>query len=527
MASYSSGESFTHLASALIKTFEDKEEISNDKKISVNILVSKVASLYEKVRTSMDYGNEETILRRAIERILKRRLFLDSAPKTLAEDLVRELIWAGYFKDDTVPESIINKVALSINLYLRLKDKIIESKSVPNTDVFEFIIQLLSCEIDLILLPDKKREAMSNFMFQILRNSVDIVDDSKQTRDVQVFIAVRKNFARDDAAFLKHRLFVQIFGKLSEDNFDNTVLNFAKGYREINYQLTYPRKDRIFNHIKSKTPPFLILYDLLMEEKENMRKAVLNEENFRQKVFEICNLRYAGISKKVRTAVVRSFVFIFFTKALIALSVEGTFERIFFGSIQWNSIILNSVVPPILMVLAGLGIKTPDQKNSNAIYVDIRKILFEENPKIIQNISLKLKPTSTNALKNQTFTILWFLSILLVFGIIGIALSALHFNLLSKAIFLFFIAIISFLTYRIYQTANTYTVIFKKNLLTPILDFFFVPIIRVGRRFTEGITQINFILIVIDFIIEAPFKGLVGFFEQWFMFLAAKREELE
>jgi hypothetical protein len=54
-----------------------------------------------------------------------------------------------------------------------------------------------------------------------------------------------------------------------------------------------------------------------------------------------------------------------------------------------------------------------------------------------------------------------------------------------------------------------------------------VPIIRVGRRFTEGIAQINFILIIIDFIIEAPFKGLVGFFEQWFLFLANKREELE
>ena len=106
-------------------------------------------------------------------------------------------------------------------------------------------------------------------------------------------------------------------------------------------------------------------------------------------------------------------------------------------------------------------------------------------------------------------------------------LDRLHFNFLSQGIFLFFLAIISFLTYRIYQTANSYSVIFKQNLFTPISDFFFVPIIRVGRRLTEGITQINFILIVIDFIIEAPFKGLVGFFEQWFSYLAAKKEELE
>jgi hypothetical protein len=114
-----------------------------------------------------------------------------------------------------------------------------------------------------------------------------------------------------------------------------------------------------------------------------------------------------------------------------------------------------------------------------------------------------------------------------MFGIIVSALSRLQFNPLSQGVFLFFIAIISFLTYRIYQTANIYTVVARQGLISPIIDFFFVPVIRVGRKFTEGIAQINFILIIVDFIIEAPFKGLVGFFEQWFMFVANKREELE
>jgi hypothetical protein len=94
-------------------------------------------------------------------------------------------------------------------------------------------------------------------------------------------------------------------------------------------------------------------------------------------------------------------------------------------------------------------------------------------------------------------------------------------------VFLFFIAIVSFLAYRIYQTAHIYTVVSKPNLFAPLFDFFFVPIIRVGQRLTEGFTQINFILIIIDFAIETPFKGLFGFFEQWFLFLANKREELE
>src|ERR1035437_7781735 len=145
----SKNNSFSELTNALLKAFEVKTVIDAEKKISVNILVSRVASWYEKLRTAMDYGNEETILRRAIERILKRRLFMDADPKSLAEDLVRELLWARYFEDATLPESLINSVSLSIKLYLKLKNSVIAKKVIPSDDVYECIIQLLSCEIEI------------------------------------------------------------------------------------------------------------------------------------------------------------------------------------------------------------------------------------------------------------------------------------------------------------------------------------------------------------------------------------------
>jgi hypothetical protein len=518
--------SISILANALITAFEENENNNNEKKIGVNILVSKVASWYERVRTAMDYGSEETILRRAIERILKRRLLLFPNPKSIAEDLVRELIWAGYFKNLSLPESITQKVAEKIELYLDLKEIVLKQKE-ANDDTYDILIQLLSCEINTILLPNPQKEAMSNFMFQTLKNSVEILDDTKQTRDVQVFIAVRKNFAKDDLPFLRFKLFTQIFGKLSNQNFDNVQKNFFVGLKEINYQLAYPKKDRIFNHIKTITPAFLILYDLLREEKSNVKNLVLNQEAFRSKVFSICERRYKNISKKVQTAIIRSFVFILVTKALIALLIEGTFEKIFLGTISWTTIGINTIFPPFLMIFTSLFIKTPDAKNSEAIFVNLKRLLVENNPNILEVIYLKLKKDTGVTIKDRFFYFFWLLSILLIFGTIVAILNKLHFNLLSQAIFLFFVAIVSFLSYRIYQTAYTYTVLIKSNLFSPIFDFFFVPILRVGRNLTEGIAQINFVLIIIDFIIETPFKGLVGFFEQWFSYLAAKKEELE
>ena len=60
-----------------------------------------------------------------------------------------------------------------------------------------------------------------------------------------------------------------------------------------------------------------------------------------------------------------------------------------------------------------------------------------------------------------------------------------------------------------------------------LVDFLFMPVIRVGRNLTQGISKINIFLMLFDFFIEAPFKFLFAFFDQWFYFLHAKTEELE
>jgi len=517
--------SLSRSALALVRVFENKNKEESEEKVVVNALISKVATFYEKFRTAMDYGSEETIPRRAIERMLKRMLFIDRKSKTIAEDLVRELVWAGYFPNATVPESIINRVAEDIELFLKLKQKVQEKRFIPKDKLNNFIIEVLSCEILNTLIPNEEKNSVAFFMFKNLKNSVAIVDDTEQTKDLQIYIAIRKNFGHDDIASLNYRLFRQIFGQLSESNLDEVVKNFNKGYKEINHQLNYPKKERIYNHIKKITPPFLILYELLREEKGEI-KDIEEEEKLKDKIFDICDEKYQMIRKNVRTAIVRSFIFILFTKAIFTIIVEGIFEIFVMGSIQWLPIALNTLIPPFIMLFVGLSIDTPGKKNSELIFEDVKKLLFEENPHLLPTLNLKLK-TDGKGIADHIFSIIWFTSILITFGCTWLVLDLLQFSILSKLIFIFFMAIISFLSYRIYQGANYYTVARKPGLLTPIFDFLFVPIVRVGRSLTEGISQVNFLLILVDLLIEAPFKGFIGFFEQWFSFAARKREEME
>lgn len=520
-------QSLTPLARIVLDSFSRKEkEAHEERKISVNPIVSKFASWYERLRNAMEFREDEVILRATIERILKRRLLLGGNGKTTAEALVKELLWARYLPGHDIAKSKVDRVEESIDLYLALRFQVMDQHRVPESLINEWIYDLMSADIQYILNFKKEKEVLANFMFQVFKDDVAITDDNEETKNAQVFMAIRKAYARDDLAFLRYHLFTQYFGKLTHTNLHNAVKNFPNGYREIMKQLNYPGKERIYTYVKRRTAAFFILEDVLEKHKENLHAVTGNPEELEREVLEACDARYKGMSYKVRTAVIRSVIFILLTKLAFAFVVEGTYERIVYGRILWTSIIINTTVPPLLMVIVSLFIRTPGADNSQRILQYIKQLLYHDNPLLGDRLSVTLNKKKDNAF-NTAFNVLWFVSFALSFGAIIFVLSKLEFNIISQFIFIFFLAIVSFLAYRISLLANIYRVGEKQGLGTLLVDFFFMPVIRVGRKLTQSISQVNIFLYLFDFFIEAPFKLLFAFFDQWFYFLHAKTEELE
>jgi hypothetical protein len=273
-------------------------------------------------------------------------------------------------------------------------------------------------------------------------------------------------------------------------------------------------------------PPFFILEDLLKKYKGKLRTLLDNQEEFDTQVLEGCEGRYKTIAVKIQRAVLRSFIFILFTKALFAVGIEGTYESLLFGEVLWGNIAINALVPPLLMVGTGIMIKPPTIENSKKILARIKSLLTEEQPKLGPHLELSKSGKKQRGFLDVVFGVLWLIAFGTSFGLIIWVLSKLQFNPISQVVFIFFVAVVSFLTYRINNTANEYTVEYKQGFITPIIDFFFMPIVHVGRHLSEGISQINILLFLLDFIIETPFKGIFGFFEQLFLYLHTKRENL-
>lgn len=522
------GKSLTTLSHSLVSSYDRQYLQTEDKTISVNPLASELASWYEKFRTAMDYRDDEVILRSAIERVLKRRLILGGNGQGVAAPLIRELVWARYFPDSTIPQSSVAKVAQTIDLYFKLEEEVNKKHRINKGVVSQWILHLLSSEIEHILKPNDPKDLMSNFIFRIFRERVNIVDDTAEVADIQTFIAVRRSFANDDLPFLRYHLFKQYFGAVSEENIGKISDNFLSGIKILEMQFTYPAKDKIYSYIKNQSIPFLILDDIFRKHRGNIAGLVSDEDKFNSEILSACNSRYKSISGKVGRAIIRSVIFIFATKAVFALFVEGTFERLIYGQVLWSSIALNTLTPPVLMIVVGLLIKTPKRDNSFKILKKINTILFDESPDLDKPLSVRKTPSKSDPILWGLFIILWLTTFALSFGAIVFVLSKFAVNPLSQSVFIFFLAVVSFVAFRINRTANMYVIKDKKDSLSSLLfDFFFMPFIQVGQRLTLAVSQINIILFVFDFIIETPFKGIVAFFEQWLLFLRTQREKLD
>ncbi len=92
--------------------------------------------------------------------------------------------------------------------------------------------------------------------------------------------------------------------------------------------------------------------------------------------------------------------------------------------------------------------------------------------------------------------------------------------------FIFFVSVVTFFSYRIKQSVNELKLSEKESVFTPLVDFFFMPILSLGKFFSQEISKLNFFIFLFDFIIEAPFKLLFEIIEEWIAFVRKKKEEI-
>lgn len=513
---------------------EAEEEVP---KIKVSELISRLAFYYEKIRNSVDYKEDYLLRKSAILRILKRQIIIEGQEilkvEEIAKNILIELIRAGYLPNNKLPETKISELALIIGKYLKLRRESLAKAGADRQkrEVSNWILAVASAEIEEKLCVNPVLlNAVSN-MYELLSRHIALPADSiyGSDKDIQIYLSIHKIFMKFDndmLEFLLLKYFHADWVKASDEKIKYLAAHLEEARSAIGEQMEHPLTAQVNKIVSHYAVYYRILNDVVTEDPVRVYEEIREDQKaFPRLVKRFAQKRYAEARKKLRRAAVRSIIYIFLTKMILAVILEVPVTVWLGEIINYNSLAVNIAFPPLLLFLIVLFTRMPSEANTLKIIRGVEEIIFKEKEKkepIILRRSVKRKKGISGV-----FAAIYAVTFFITFSLVMYLLDRLHFNFVSIIIFLFFLTLVSFFSMRIRKVAREmYLVESKENIFSFIVDFFYVPIIEVGKWLNEKFSRINFFIFILDFIIEAPFKVFVDIAEDWTKYVKERKEEI-
>lgn len=483
-------------------------------KVKVSEALSSVATFYERLRYTIDYKKEHLLRRNAIERILKRTFS--------AQDLIKELIWAKYIKNDFYPETEVAKLAVIISKYLFLIQKF-------SPDWRDWLLAVASCEIEERLDPQLESVDVLSVAIQVwFEEEFDWQESGLEgeEKENQLAIAIHRSLLRSDEAKNAYYLLKRLHRGWVNETADTLINKSDEVYQillRIRQSLTNPIQARLYRFVQRQVVAFQVLKALIEKEPAKAEEAISDPETLAEEISGICEEKYNEIKNRVNRGIVRSIIYIFITKVLFAIAIEIPYEYYLSGRFSLFPLASTIAIPLIFVFLVGLTIKRPGEVNTQRIIDIIFNYVYRGEPR--QKVAFSLIGPK-KGLRYQAFGVIYWILFFAVFALVSYILKRAGFNFVGIGIFFIFLSLVLLFGYRVKFSASELNVTsIKENLASNLLTNISLPFLDLGVWLADKFAQLNFFIVLFDFLIEAPFKNIIGIIDEWTTFLKEKKEE--
>lgn len=530
---------------------EENKKSSNP--IYVDEIASKVAKVYETVRRIIDWKEEHLIRRAAIERILKRRfvskvygisIIPDVNPADAAEPFILELIRSGYFPNGKIDKEKIFEIQGCLEKYLYIlnnaviiNDEEAKTKKEQKAGVkkkinfYNWVIEVAACEIEEILDAPLREYALMNLMTDSLMQRIKIIPEneiSEEDKYIQTYISVHRTlFNLDEPITIFHLLkyrYPEFFS--SSEYLPDFTSRIFDIWAEIEGYLTYKKSSEFYKVAEKYDAAYLLIGDSMnsMEkEVEIIEKKVSDAGIFIQAVENKYNERLATLKKRLSKLAIFSTLSIFVAGLASLLLFEIPIASWVRGYFSPWSIVADLAIPTALMFILVWMIKPPSGNNLESVKEEVLKIVYKVEELDIYEVKLKKK---VKKVLNFIFALIYIAGgsvslygIYWVFKIANVPWTSLYVNTANVAMVVFSAMVIR-------QRSKELTIVEKENIIEFILDFFSIPLAKIGRWISIKWKEYNIVSVFFIALVDFPFSGFVATIENWRNFIKEKRSEL-
>jgi hypothetical protein len=490
-------------------------------KIHVDEIASKVAVFYEKVRGVIEYRDVHLLRRSAIERILRRRIFLKDFKEDFAEPLVKELIRGGHLPNDAVPETKIADIRKIINNLLALL-KIEESRDTgAKGGISDWFVRMFVSRIEEELFPSPEVAMLSEMMYGVIRKNLTVknIPLTEDEANLQLFVAVQRALFRPDKSQLQY-LLLKIthpnWGTFSEGELEATASNLAMLKNTIDEILKNHYASYFLKLCSKEKIIFQLIGDLVFDN-------VPLDEDLESSLKLRYDQRYLKTKKQLRRLAFLSVVSFLISKLLVAFAIEIPLDEAVYHSISILSLIVNIGFPPFLMLLIVSFVKLPSRRNFVLVEDAVKEVVFQNHDRTYVVAAPKKKGWLASGFVYLAYGAVLFAILYYVTK----WLWALHFSPASIVIFLLFTSMVTATGVRVKNRAKEMSL--EKEAMSMwgfLVDLVTVPFMTIGRWTIAGLSKFNVLVVAFDFLIELPFQFFVELIENFRGFLRERKDEI-
>lgn len=482
-----------------------------------------LAAVYERIRTMLDYQEERFIRRLAIRRILNRQILLEQRKSGIGQALISELLRAQYLKSGSFPASAARSIDQRLAPYLVAITAVLPRVTPPERIGSQRkLLGIAAAEIEDVL----QSPQVESVLLARLGEEIQTYDDS--LTDVMAAQLALRAYINADAELVCWR--IEGAGKTAaweqfQADPSSVVAGLLKALEATEQLLQSEQFEASVRRFRKLVPPYRLLSDLASESSEYIERLLAAQDQLRGSLRELANRRNVRSKARIRRSMFQTTFYLFITKVIIGLGVEVPYDQLVAGHVVALPLIINVLTPPALMIAASIGIKPPSAANIELLIERTELLLRNQTLPELSQVKAPAKRKESG--KQLLFWLFFGALYLVVFGGIIWLLQQLGFNLMSVLVFLFFVSVVGFFAFRIRANAKELAIQREREpLFFLIVDFLSLPFLQVGRRLSLTVRQLNVVLFVMDFIIEAPFKLVLRAIEDWFVFLREKRDQL-
>ena len=484
--------------------------------ISVNKLAGRAGVLYEKVRYMVDYKEEHTIRRSAIARILNIKLLIERGAD-VGLPLLQELVGGGYLPNKTVPEALGYDIQNIVDKYLALG-----GDEVP----LSTLGSLMASEIERMLYPQQINVLVAEAFYATARDQIKYVGTVDESElQTQTFIACRRSLLKDDQDTLLYAVLVRALPELIDPHTEESIRalspRFVRTVRAVEESLQNPLGWRMTAKLRNHAIYFSVIKELIKRYGAMAEPLFSNPERLEGEVKKFLGEKYDQQKQLLTRSGARAVVYIFATKIILALLLELPYERFFLPAVDYFALGTNILFHPLLLFGIVQTTQLPPASNTDRIVASVLSVVRGDKSERIY-----IKPQTDNWALLLVFGALYAALFGISFGLVISVLTALHFNIVSIILFLFFLTFVSYFGFRIRHNANVWKIyVEKEGILSLLGNLLAMPIVRTGRWLSTRFASMNIFVFLLDFILETPFKFVLGTFDSFITFLKEKGED--